>query len=293
MFKKLLASTLLFLFLINLSPIKAEQSEDTQSNSNNHYLACPCPHLIAHRGASGNFPDSTELAFNKALEFNTDILEFDVHLSKDGEVVISHDESLVRITGEDILIPSTDFQEIKQKNAGFTFQNHKNEFPFRHMYLKVLSLSEFVEKFPHSRFNIELKSNDLTLAEKVSDFIKQHQLEKRVVVASKHSEALEHFRSLQQNATLTSANLYEIIHAYIAWLFNLDLSKAPYQLLQLPYQWVNSSLVSYFQQQGKQVHVWTVNDVDSIREMLKIGVDGVMTDYPELAYPVFVELGKK
>src|SRR5690606_39064417 len=133
------------------------------------------------------------------------------------------------------------------------------------------------------RFNIELKPNDVRLAEKVKKFIQKNKLGDRVVVASKHALALETYRVDQPS--MTSAHLNDIVWAYIYWLFNMDMSETSYELLQLPYHYVNKSMVDYFHKHNKKVHVWTVNDTEDIRHMLSIGVDGVMTDYPELAYP--------
>jgi glycerophosphoryl diester phosphodiesterase len=261
------------------------------------YFDCPCPHLIAHRGASGSYPDSSLLAFEKALELKADILELDVHLSKDKHIIVNHDSSLLRTTGLDSEIESLSSHEISNTDAGFTFQTDAGEFPFRGKDVKPITLKELVEAFPNSRFNIEIKPNSTQLAKALNKFITKQNLHDRVVVASKHAYALEYFRERTKNnknkPVTTSAHLNNIIWAYIYWIFNIDMNKedTSYELLQLPYQLVNRSVVDYFHRQGIQVHVWTVNDKKAIKNMLSIGVDGIMTDYPELAYPLFVEQG--
>jgi glycerophosphoryl diester phosphodiesterase len=255
------------------------------------YFDCPCPHLIAHRGASGSFPDSSLLAFQKALDLETDILELDVHLSADKKIIVSHDESLLRTTGKDLLIAESKLKDIVQADAGFTFKSKSGDFPFRNQGISTLSLNALIKAFPNARFNIEIKPNSPKLAEALSNFIRKNNLSERVVVASKHALALETFRNTEQPRAMTSSHLNDIVWAYIYWFFNSDMRDTPYELLQLPYQLVNKSVVDYFHSQNKKVHVWTVNDPDAIREMLIIGVDGVMTDHPEIAYPIFVELG--
>lgn len=255
------------------------------------YFDCPCPQLMAHRGASGAYPDSTLLAFEKALEMGSDILELDVHLSKDGKIIVSHDDSLLRTTGFDWKIDEKSFKEIETLDAGFTFQNSEGEFPYRDKGLKIITLGQLVKAFPTARFNIEIKSNSKKLAHKLRKYIRKKKLGERVVVASKYSLALKAYRGTGEQASMTSANLNDIVWAYIDWVFNRDLSDAPYEILQLPYAYVNQSLVDYFHKNNKQVHVWTVNDTEDIRSMLMLGVDGVMTDYPERAYPIYVDLG--
>ena len=278
-----------YIFFLPLSSYANEDADD--SSFKESYFDCPCPHLMAHRGASGNYPESTKLAFKKAIRFQTDILELDVHLSKDGEIIVSHDASLLRTTGQDIEIKDTKSNKIKNFDAGYMFSKKEGVFPFRGKKIKMLTLKNLMEAFPNARFNIEIKPNSEKLAIKLSRYINKLGINKRVVVGSKHTEALEVFRNHKNQKTLTSAHLSDIVRAYISWVFNLDIKDAPYQILQLPYNFVNQSLVEYFHKQNKTVHVWTVNEPEDIKHMLLIKVDGVMTNYPELAYPIFVELG--
>lgn len=284
--------SLFFYSLFSQQLFATENNSDSENEENkSHYFDCPCPHLIAHRGASGSYPDSSLLAFEKALEFHTDILELDVHLSKDRKIIVSHDDSLLRISGLDWKISEEKLNKLKKADIGATFQSSDGAFPYKNSGLQVLTFHELVTAFPQARFNIELKPNDAQLATTLRKYILKKNLGDRVVVASKHALALETYRKTDQPASMTSAHLNDIVWAYIYWFFNKDLKDTPYELLQLPYQYVNKSLVDYFHKHNKKVHVWTVNDTADIRRMLSIGVDGVMTDHPELAYPIFVELG--
>ncbi len=251
------------------------------------YFDCPCPHLIAHRGASGPYPDSSILAFKKALELDTDILELDVHLSKDKHIIVSHDASLMRVTGTNKRVDESTLEEIKQEDAGFSHKNENGEFSFRGLGLEVITLGELVDAFPRQRFNVEIKPNSKELAEALNTFVRERELQHRMVVASKHPDALEHYRSIKHPDAITSSHLKEIIHAYASWLIGQDLKNVSYDLLQLPYIFMNKSLVDYFHSQGLAVHVWTVNATKDIEHMLEIGVDGVMTDFPNRARDIF------
>lgn len=299
LFSKFFYSLLLLVFCLNLPANVSVPAETSQLPTYPHdqtpleksYLDCPCPQIIAHRGASGSFPDSSLLAFEKALDLHTDILELDVHFSNDQHIIVSHDETLLRTTGKNILIAKEKLKHIKQHDVGYTFSDLSGAFPFRGQGLEVLTLDELVKHFPNARFNIEIKPDDPELARALANFVKKHQLVDRVVVASKHTLALESYRKYAPETALTSANLNEIVLAFLKWFYKGDLRQEPYQLLQIPYKFTNKSLVDYFHRNGKVVHVWTVNHEQDIRRMLQIGVDGVMTDFPERAYPIYVEFG--
>lgn len=256
-------------------------------------LDCPCPQLLAHRGASGNHPDSSLLAFQKAKLFQSDVLELDVHLSKDGHIVISHDASLKRTTGKDIDIADTDLKTIQAADAGFTFKDKQGHYIYRGKSIRTITLESLLKAFPRDRYNIELKANDIKLADKLWAFIKKHQLQKRVIVASAHSDVLHHYRSIKSDDALTSAHTSEIIAAYFSSIIGSDIEQREYDILQIPHNFLTKSMVDFFHKNGIPVQVWTVNKERDIKRMLAIGVDGIMTDFPERALPIYIAQGLK
>lgn len=288
-----LTTTSLYLFAESAPQLLTENSPKTPlalkpgDSTYPTIFTCPCPQLIAHRGASGNYPESTLLAFEKAIEFNTNILELDVHLSKDGEIIVAHDKSLARTTGEDLFIKDLILSDIKATDAGFMFQNESGNHPYRGKGLSVLTLIELYNAFPNERFNIELKAGSVELAEKVWAFVKDNHLESKVVVASAHSNALIHYRSIKTSSAISSAHTTEIISAYIHAFFNWSIKNPDYRILQIPHNYLTSNMVKFFHANNLVVQVWTVNDPKDISRMLEIGVDGIMTNYPERAAPIF------
>src|SRR5690606_16284695 len=133
---KQLNTLLAILSLVLVMPafVKADEI-DTNKPLNKQemtsYMDCPCPQLIAHRGASGNYPDSSLLAFEKGLAFNSDIPELDVNLSTDNDVIVTHDDTLLLITGEDLVGTNTSLDRIKQANVAATLRDENGHFPFR------------------------------------------------------------------------------------------------------------------------------------------------------------------
>ena len=146
--------------------------------------------VLAHRGYSGNYPENTVLAFEKAMEFGADGVELDVHLTKDGKMVICHDESLYRTYGKRANIKETIFEELRNYDS---------------MGQKMPTLEEVFQILPASSIiNIELKTNVVSypfLVEKVLELVNKNHPE-RVWISSFNHSTLVHVRELDKNVKL-------------------------------------------------------------------------------------------
>ncbi|MFC3151282.1 glycerophosphodiester phosphodiesterase [Litoribrevibacter euphylliae] len=251
--------------------------------------------ILAHRGASGEYPQGTALAFQKALEQGADILELDVHLSKDQHVIINHDADLKKNVGISDKIKDLTLAELKTLDAGHEFTiDDGASYPFRNQGLQLLALNELFELFPYERFNVEIKVNDETLAERVWKLISDYQLQDRVVVASQHSKAMKHFRNVSYGDVKTSATIAELVEASIAWSTGFGWAFKPkFDVAQLPFSITTKPYVRFFQGKGVTVDLWTVNDVDDIERAVSLGVDGIIGDYPGRIYDVLEDMGQR
>lgn len=251
--------------------------------------------ILAHRGASGEYPQSTQLAFDKALEQGADVLELDVHLSGDNRIIINHDADLVRNVGIDDEIEDLTLAEIKQLDAGHEFTLDDGEtYPFRNQGLVLLSLSELFELYPHERFNIEMKANDKDLAEKLWEIISAYQLQDRVVVACQNKKAMKHFRKVSDGQVKTSATIGELVGASLAWSSGWGWAYKPkFDVAQLPYAITTKPYVRFFQKKGVTVDVWTVNKQSHIERSIDMGVDGIIGDYPGRIYDALEVAGDR
>ncbi|MCP4137066.1 MAG: glycerophosphodiester phosphodiesterase [bacterium] len=247
---------------------------------------CPCPQILAHRGASGDYPQSTELAFQKSLDMGSDSFELDVHLSEDGYLIVNHDADFSETAGVSDDIEDLTLAEIKELDAGYMFtKDGGDSYPYRGIGLEVLTLSELITLFPGIRLNVEMKRNDDDLAEALWEVIQNYNLQGSIVVASQHTGAMNHFRDISDGDVYTSATIAEITAASFAYGFGLGWTLKPkYDAIQMPYELATSGFVGLFQGKGVQVHVWTVNDVSKIQRSLDLGVDGVIGDYPDRIY---------
>ncbi|GLQ30220.1 glycerophosphodiester phosphodiesterase [Litoribrevibacter albus] len=249
--------------------------------------------ILAHRGASGEYPQSTALAFQKALEQGADILELDVHFSKDKHVIINHDADLTKNVGTSDKIKDLTLAEIKALDAGHQFTvDDGASYPFRNQGLVLLTLNELFELFPYERFNVEIKVDDDALAESVWQIIAYYQLQNRVVVASQHRAAMKHFRNVSHGEVKTSATIAELVEASIAWSTGFGWAFKPkFDIAQLPFSITTKPYVQFFQKKGVTVDLWTVNDVDDIERAVNLGVDGIIGDYPGRIYDVLESAG--
>jgi glycerophosphoryl diester phosphodiesterase len=253
------------------------------------FFDLPTPRVIAHRGASGEYPENTLIAFRAAAEAGAPYFELDVHMTRDGVVVISHDPDLKRTCGLDAAIRDLTLAELKRADAGWAFTSTTTAttaggFPFRGRGIEVPALADVFAAFPDRRYIIEVKQSTPSLALALLDAIERAGMRRRVLVASEDHVPIDEVRALAPQ--LPTGFPYPEIIGFMA---TLAPGSAPYQprgdALQVPpeYQsWrlVTAESVAAAHRIGIEVHVWTVNDPAEMRAMLALGVDGIITDYP-------------
>lgn len=256
--------------------------------------------IFAHRGASNEYPENTLPAFQKAVELGVDVIETDVHLTKDNRFVIFHDETIDRMCDSCGLIRDYTLSELKTFNAGYRYTaDNGKSFPFRDKGLSALSLEEVLEKFPEQRFNIDLKDKSPEQGKLFVDIINKHGAQGRVLAASEHRYILMEIRRLCPELA-TSFALWEALWFYFLFksgLLFLNIS-FPGDALQVPEYWgqfhvVTGSFIKQAHEKGLKVHVWTINKESDMRRLLGMGADGVMSDNPELLLKVVESLSKQ
>jgi glycerophosphoryl diester phosphodiesterase len=217
------------------------------------------PKIFAHRGASAQAPMNTLSAFELAATLGADGIELDVWQTKDGAIVVIHDDTVDATTNGTGRVADLTLAEIQTLDAGNG--------------ARVPTLSEvFItvgERF--ACINVEIKEVGIEAA--VIDCIKAHQMTERVLISSFEVAVLHTCKRLApeipvaylfaQPETMPEADNWEIIHPY--------------------YLWANTEHLVRWQEAGKTINVWTVNDPEDIRHMIALGVDGIITDVPDLA----------
>jgi glycerophosphoryl diester phosphodiesterase len=258
------------------------------------YFALPAPMVIAHQGGNGLRPGNTLLAFDYALALGVDVLEMDVHLSRDGQVVVMHDATVDRTTNGNGALADLDLADIRELDAAYHWPFDSDDKQFRGQAVQIPTLPEVVQRYPGHRLLLELKTPQPELANAVCEILRSHQQAPLTMVASFHQQALEAFRKACPTVA-TSASSDEV--QSFMFFRNVGLSRlfiAPAIALQVAkvrdgVDLLNDDFVKDADELSLFVDFWTLNDVADMRMAEKIGAQGIITDRPDL---LLSELGR-
>ena len=243
--------------------------------------------VFAHRGGSGLWPENTMLAFEEAVALGVDALELDIHRTADNELVVIHDPTVHRTTDGHGVVISYTLSALKELDAGYWWTNDNGRtYPFRGQGITIPTLREVFEAFPDMWINIDIKQHDLATVEAFAQLVQAYGREKYVLAGSFGVTAVSHFRQKLPQAA-TAASRREVLMLFI--LSNLGLSRfyrSHSAALQIPsrsgyFPLATSRFVKAAHRKGTAVHVWTINEEEEMERLLHMGVDGIMTDYPD------------
>lgn len=276
--------------------------------------------LSAHRAGGGEAPEETLSAFQLCMEntkgYSVDILEFDLHLTKDGVLVLLHDDTVDRTSNAIELFGKKKnyasdytYAELRELNMGENFQDpNTKEYPYRGLRgsdipenIRILTLNgilDYVEKQvrPDGTMNyiIEIKNDD-ELGRKAMDKLYETMVEydilDRVIVGTFKDKVTKYIDEKYSKEVTRSASIKEVLKFYYSYLYGVKLGETKYKVLQIPYKaaWFNfgtKELIDYAHSYGIACQYWTINKEKQIEELVKNGADAIMTDYPEVAYPI-------
>src|SRR3954466_347801 len=234
------------------------------------FFASPRPLVFAHRGGSALAPENTVAAFDNALALGADGLELDVHLSRDGTVVVHHDRLLDRTTSLRGPIGERTADQLRRAD--------------------VPSLADVLERYRNARIIVEMKANTAALAAATIDVVRRAGAIDRVCLGSFGLRVLRAARALEP-AIATSAAREEVRWAlYRSWC-RWPVSSVAYSGYQVPERSgmtrvVSRRFVDDAHDAGLGVQVWTVDSEEAARRLLGWGVDALITDRPDLIVPL-------
>jgi len=231
--------------------------------------------VIAHRGAAGKAPENTLTSLRQAINDGADWIEIDVQESIDGEVVVIHDSDFMKLAGVDLKVWNGTLQQMREIDIGSWFAP---EFSAE----RVPTLTEvLVDSRGQSRVVIELKyyDHDQQLEQRVVDIIEQADMVNDVAIMSLKYDGLRKIRRLRPEwvVGLLSAKA-------IGNLASLDVDFLAVNMGMATPRFIRRARLA-----GKQVFVWTVNDPVSMSRMMSLGVNGIITDEPEMARNVLAD----
>jgi glycerophosphoryl diester phosphodiesterase len=247
----------------------------------------PQPEVIAHRGGSQLRPENTLEAFSHAVEIGADVLDMDARRTADGAIVCIHDPSVDRTTEGSGSVASLRLDELQRLDAGYRWSNDGGQtFPFRGKGIRVPSLDEVFTRFPATRMVIEMKDTDPTLAQSLCALIRRFGRSAKTLVASFRADALTEFRAACPEVATSMSGpearaFISFSRAYLSAVYS-----PPVPALQVPDRLRESvlataQLIEDARRRGLKVHVWTINEEQRMRELIRLGVDGIITDRPD------------
>ncbi|GAB3062795.1 glycerophosphodiester phosphodiesterase [Salinicoccus sesuvii] len=235
--------------------------------------------IYGHRGAMGEYPENTMLAFKKAIAAGVDGLEIDVHLSRDGEVVVIHDEYVNRTTDGYGAVKDMDLRALKLLSAGSEFEALDNYDPTTWTSEQIPTLDEVLNlvEYYGIELNIELKTNVFEyegIEQRVHEIVADHNYLDKVIYSSFHMPSILRMKAIYPEAR-------------IAWLTD----KVPLwpidHMEELALEALHISYKAILRYPGRisgiedRIRVWTVNETTDARKLIDHGVETLMTNYPE------------
>jgi glycerophosphoryl diester phosphodiesterase len=247
------------------------------------------PLVIAHADDTGQglWPGNTMTYLEGAAALGVDILEVDAHMTRDGVLVLMHDDTVDRTTNGKGRIRDLTLAELRALEVAHHWTQDGTTYPYRGQGLRVPTLEEAFRRFPSYPMLVEIKQASPSMAEPLCRMIRAHGKEQTVLVASFQDEAMAEFRAACA-AVATSAAPDEIkrfVALDKAWLAGAV--SPDYLAFQVPITYhgitvVTPAFVAGARQRGVQVHVWTINEPEVMQRLLDMDVDGILTDRPDI-----------
>lgn len=304
-----------------------------KTNNDNPYIVYNTTGLLrsAHRAGGVQDPENTMKAIKTCLNsmngsdpYDVDILEFDLHLTKDNELILLHDENFdrtsnsVEVWGREGVLPrDKTLEEIKELNFGYWFPYERgsvqvedkriyknlNALPVEEAKdLRVVTLEEVIvaaEKAKKQyRYIIEIKDKGSVgkyAAQQLCALMEKYNMFDKVVVGTFNGDISDYFDYLNANVyngkINRSAGILEVLKIFLSYLMNRDLGTVKYNVLQIPYMnWFpflgSKSFIDYAHKYGIACQFWTINEASQMETLIKNGADCIMSDNPKLLYEV-------
>jgi glycerophosphoryl diester phosphodiesterase len=245
------------------------------------------PLMMAHRGGDGLWPGNTLYAFEQAVALGVDVLEMDVHSTSDDVLVVIHDDTVDRTTDGRGAVHDFTLAELKTLDAAYRWTPDDGQtFPYRGQGITIPALEEMFVAFPGMPMNIEIKQAEPSIAAPLCQLIREHGMADKVLIASFHDEAIKEFRR-KCPEVVTSTGQNEVIALFaLSKVFLEGVYSPAAGAVQVPeyrsgLHVLTPRFVDAAHHRGLQVHAWTINDEADMRRLIDLGVDGIITDYPD------------
>ncbi|HET9625040.1 MAG TPA: glycerophosphodiester phosphodiesterase [Kofleriaceae bacterium] len=238
--------------------------------------------LYAHRGASAERPENTMTAFARAVELGVDALEMDVHVTRDGELIVAHDDTAARMCGAQRAWRDMDLAETQRLDAGWGFVAADGTRPFSNQGVRVPRFLDVLAAFPRMRLNVDIKGDravELMLA-----ILRDQRAEDRVTLASFQLRTLVEVRrrgfggetALSQPEVASLLGLPAMLWRQLP--FTGTAAQVPTHVGRVRLD--RAAFIAKCHAIGLRVDFWTIDDAGEAARLLELGADGIMTNDP-------------
>lgn len=256
------------------------------------------PLVIAHRGGAALAPENTLLAFRVAEKIGVDAIELDVRMTRDKKLAVIHDPTIDRTTNGKGRVADMTLKEVKQYDAGYRLKTKEGSFPFRNKGVDIPALEEVFKTIKNVPLIIEMKDPSPLAEQEIAKLIKKYKMKNRVIVGSFNDESLKRLsaaaKSIPIGTGIKTVKMYLILQKlHLERLYPLDRHAVQIPTKAGDVNLASKDFIQSVQERNIAVHYWTINDQETMKKLIQLRVDGIITDYPHVLLKILSELKKE
>lgn len=259
------------------------------------------PLVIAHRGGASLAPENTLVAFEKARKLGVDAIELDVQMTKDGHLVVIHDETVERTTNGEGEVKQLTLAQIKQLDAAYRFQDIRGRYIYRGQGIQIPTLEEVFQQFGDMHIIIDIKEADYShinqeLEKHLWELIERYHMQDKVLIYSFSEEIITNFDRYAQGQVALGAPRQEVtrfVFYHKLFLNRLYRPQTDAFLVQPQVTIFNlkdKRLIDGSERLNMDLYYWTIDDEQEMRALLERGAHGIITSRPDLLLRVIHEM---
>jgi len=259
-----------------------------KAGSSDYYPAnLPHPLVIAHQGGDGIWPGNTLFAFQQAVKMGVDVIETDIRQTRDGVLVVSHDEKVDGKSNGVGRVADLTYAQLQTLDAAYNWSPESGPtFPYRGKGITYVSLEEVFQAFPDMRFNIDMKQTDPPIYSAFCDLIRKYHMQEKVIAASFSHQNTTAFRKLCPEVTTAGDETETRTFVFMNFAFLGRWYSPEFKVFQVPVESSGITIMTpHFvraaHERNLRVDVWTIDDQTEMKRLLEMGVDGIITDRPD------------